>query len=521
MQIKFLNYNLYDWTSKIMTPSFFMKVLFFLSLFAISFINLSNIERPILDRHKFRQTQTALTSYYIKKDGFKLDYETPVIGKAWSVPMEFPIYQAAVAKFSSNLNIPLDQAGKLISLIFTLLTCFPIFFTLKKLNINRDAIFFVLALFLSSPVYMYWSGTFMIESTALFFSSCYLYYGTLLFLRSWSNYNLILFSLFLLLALLQKVTTALPNLLILLPIILSSLLKINDFKERVAYFLKLILSLMVPVVIAYLWIRYSDLLKEENPIGQMLTSNALSGWNYGSVHQKFSNDLWWKVIFKRNILKSSFTIFGIFFVFFAFFKVRNQKIKKIICASILLFTLPFLIFTNLHIVHEYYQFANSVFWTTCVGLAIFYTCEPYAKKYRLHYFALLASFIISNYVFFEKHYFADKIREISITNNRTLKLSDYLKKHTTENQPIIIYGLDWSSELAYYAERKSLTLPWQRWDIEAIENTEKFLKNDNPSSIVLCPVSNQNEIHKAIRKKYPTISATKIQDCEIYLISTK
>ncbi len=503
------------------TPSFFVRALFILSLLAISIINLSNVNRPVLDRHKFRQTQTAITSYYIRKDGFKLDYETPVIGKAWSVPFEFPIYQGAVAKFSSTLNLPLDKAGKIISLIFTLLTCFPIFFTLKKLNINRDAIYYSMALFLSSPVYLYWSGTFMIESAALFFSICYLYYGTLLFLRNWSNYNLILFSIFLLLALLQKITTALPTLIILLILILSTSIKPSEFKVRIKFILKLSLSVIFPVLIAYLWMRYSDFLKEKNPIGQALSSSALSGWNYGSIQQRFSMDLWGKVIFIRNISKSSFAFFGIFFVFFALFGMRNESIKKVICVSLLLFMLPFFIFTNLHIVHEYYQFANSIFWTICVGLAIFYICEPYAKKYRLRCFTLLVSFVISNYVFFEKHYYADKVREINITNNRTLELADYLRTHTSENQPIIIYGLDWSSELAYYAERKSLTLPWQRWDIEAIENTEKFLKNDNPSSIILCPVSNQNEIHMAIRKKYPTISATKIQDCEIYLISPK
>ena len=34
----------------------------------------------ILDHHGFRQSQTAITSYYFIKDGFRLAYETPVLG---------------------------------------------------------------------------------------------------------------------------------------------------------------------------------------------------------------------------------------------------------------------------------------------------------------------------------------------------------------------------------------------------------------------------------------------------------
>lgn len=48
---------------------------------------------PILDAHAFRQTQTALTSYWFVQEGFKLDYITPVLGPPWEIPLEFPLYQ--------------------------------------------------------------------------------------------------------------------------------------------------------------------------------------------------------------------------------------------------------------------------------------------------------------------------------------------------------------------------------------------------------------------------------------------
>src|SRR5262245_52526842 len=49
------------------------------------------------DGNPFRQYQTATTARYVVRDGFQLAYETPVLGPPWSIPMEFPVYQASVA----------------------------------------------------------------------------------------------------------------------------------------------------------------------------------------------------------------------------------------------------------------------------------------------------------------------------------------------------------------------------------------------------------------------------------------
>ena len=42
--------------------------------------------------HEFRQAQTALSIQAIDREGYRLDYATPVLGKPWSIPMEFPLY---------------------------------------------------------------------------------------------------------------------------------------------------------------------------------------------------------------------------------------------------------------------------------------------------------------------------------------------------------------------------------------------------------------------------------------------
>ena len=43
---------------------------------------------------EYRQAQTAISALFIKQErNFSLEYPTPVLGKPWSIPMEFPLYQ--------------------------------------------------------------------------------------------------------------------------------------------------------------------------------------------------------------------------------------------------------------------------------------------------------------------------------------------------------------------------------------------------------------------------------------------
>ena len=72
----------------------------------------------ILDRYEFRQLQTALSTFWMIRDGYHFDYLTPLFGPPWSIPMEFPVYQACVAALSGTTGLPLEQAGRLASILF-------------------------------------------------------------------------------------------------------------------------------------------------------------------------------------------------------------------------------------------------------------------------------------------------------------------------------------------------------------------------------------------------------------------
>ena len=137
----------------------------------------------VMDEHSFRQAQTAYSAYFFTRGGPFFSYETPLLGYPFSMPFELPIYQWLVGKFSLLSGLALDPAGRVVGRFFFYLALLPIDSLLRHFRVARIPRLASLTLYLFSPLYLYWSRTFMMESTALFFglASCYffLYYRNL------------------------------------------------------------------------------------------------------------------------------------------------------------------------------------------------------------------------------------------------------------------------------------------------------------------------------------------------------
>src|SRR5438128_2021587 len=92
-------------------------------------------DHTITDLHDFRQTQTAICTYYMAREPFKLAYEMPVLGPPWSIPLEFPIYEWVVASILKAFHTNLDQTGRFVSVAFYLLTLLPAWMLLGSLKV--------------------------------------------------------------------------------------------------------------------------------------------------------------------------------------------------------------------------------------------------------------------------------------------------------------------------------------------------------------------------------------------------
>src|ERR1700722_19604767 len=110
MPNKFKNYSWPEFLLAILASACFFYALYI----AVRYAN----QAPLDGAYSFRQTQTALSAFWMLKNGFSFAYETPVAGPPWSIPFEFPIYQYIVALVSEIFGWSLDSAGRIVSFTF-------------------------------------------------------------------------------------------------------------------------------------------------------------------------------------------------------------------------------------------------------------------------------------------------------------------------------------------------------------------------------------------------------------------
>jgi 4-amino-4-deoxy-L-arabinose transferase-like glycosyltransferase len=416
----------------------------------------------LTDDHAFRQTQTAITAHFIHGLGDLWRYETPVLGPPWSVPFEFPLYQALAKGLSVVAGLSLETAGRLVGVGAMLLCVWPLTRIAQALGAGQPA--WVLAPVFLAPLYVFWSRAFMIETTALLFALIYL--DMLLRMlrtgraRRWWLAGLVVSGL---LAALVKVTTLLP--LMLLAGLAMAWLAWQVVGRRTDAKLlgSLLLAHLLIVVPAWVWLAHADALKAANPVGAFLTSQALTQWNFGTPAQRLDPQVWFQVadhaadmLFPLPEPMRGFKalLVGIWLAVFVFFLRRCDSDRRVQVAAVLaLFLAPFLVFTNLHRVHTYYQAANGVFLLLAFGLAAEGALASGGRARRAVPWAfglsVLALGVASFCDLHVKGTQAGQLREISAQ----------LQAQTSADEVVAITGQDWSPVIPYQAGRRALMIP--------------------------------------------------------------
>jgi hypothetical protein len=414
--------------------------IFYAMLLLAFFLNLRlgliGIHHPITEQHSFRQTQTAISTFYLIKDGFTIDYITPVLGAPWRIPFEFPTYQLAVAFVYKAFNYPLDLTGRIVSLTIFYLTVLIVLASKKLFNPDTRKI--IAFLMLVHPIYIFWSRTFMIESTALFFSIVYLFSG-ILFLKEQNSRQFFLFLIFGILASLTKVTTFANALVCLGIYILISLFAKEDKTKRLLSLTYLGLAIGVMLAIFFLWNSHVDKLKELSELASVYTSNKLKIWSFGTIQSRFEIENWIKII-----SNSSYT-FGLGFGLLVF-GVLKKVSDKMFWAFLITGLISPLIFFNLYKVHNYYHYASTLF--ILVSFAIL--LDQYKTTFNL---SIVASFIF--FIGIYKYQYLDYQYE---TISRPVLVGAECKKILNPTDNMVLVGAKWSSEIPYYAERKGVCI---------------------------------------------------------------
>jgi len=399
----------------------------------------------LLDAHGFRQTQTAISTYYLLKGSSVLAYETPVLGPPWSIPFEFPLYQWLVALAVAVLDLNIESAGRLVSVSFFYLSFISIFSVLGVLHIGRNQRLIVLSFILSSPLYLFWSRTFMIESAALFLSVTFL----ALFMRVFERWSpLAGFSALLIGCLggMVKITTFYG-----FAAAAAAFAACTMWRDRTITVRRVACAgclLGVPVLATMMWTSFADAHKALNPFAGFVRSAALHRWTFGTLEQRFALDPTWSVITVRAIWDASGSP-GVYATLASILWSKRYFAHYSICIGVYLVAM--LTFANLHVVHEYYAYATGIFIIAAQGFAI---CSLLEGSRRQQIVGTTMMFVLIALSL--RAYLTGQNQIQQAENPGIVRFAGRIEELSRPEDVLLVYGFDWSPELPYYAKRRAL-----------------------------------------------------------------
>ncbi|MBF0464045.1 MAG: hypothetical protein HQK88_11265 [Nitrospirae bacterium] len=431
-------------------------------------IRVVNINSPLFEEHDFRQTQTALTIRNFVEEGIKFfEYETPLFGPPWRVPFEFPTFQISAALLNRSGIKNIDVAGRITNIFYFYISALFLYLISTRFFKEKQQPFFILFYYLFNPYSIYWSRTCMIDYCSVAFSTGYLF-----FLIRWLEsrekplssaffYLSLIFGIF---AYLTKITTVF----VFIPLMAafsvyqlwvradnSNALLSGEFLSKNKKIAALIvLVFIIPLILGYAWVLYTDYVKNSSPFTAWLTSKNLSDWNYGTLKQRLDITNWLKISGFLHVMVPGFLAL---FIPFGFWYTLKENKKT---ALFFLFSLTGIIFEissffNLYVIHNYYLMAVSPMVSIVIGTSL------YAFFYKFIRGNKIVLFIAVTFITLTVLPVAITKLRFPLTQNEynsRMSLTNFLSSITGQNEYIIITDVDWNSRILYYSNRKGFML---------------------------------------------------------------
>lgn len=448
----------------------------------------SNLNLPGCE---FRQTQTAISAFFIQRENnFSLAYPTPVLGKPWSIPMEFPLYQWTVVVVSNTTGMALTQAGRAVTLACFYLGLPAVYLLLLRLGLTRARALIVLGVVVGCPLYIYYGRSFLIETMAWMFGAWFL----LGYVKAVEKRSLAWWTLATVAGVgvgLVKITTFIC---FLMPAFAWTLVWFwQDFRQNkgrartialARRFAWCALSVAISFAVAYWWIKYSDAIKAKSVAGAFLQSDGLSSYNFG-VGVRFAPEIWrrhWAVLFYEIASVPVLIACGVFALLFA------RRWWWVILALIGFFFAVQIVFPILYAWHEYYYVANAMLLMVAMGLALCGLLE--SRLPRVLAWLLIVAVYAAQATTYATFYYTGQKGVSPGGSDLTLAL----RQVTDPDDVLIIAGDDWSSMIPYFAQRRAYMVRRnleRTWDI--IMPAFDALRGESVTALVLYGDQRNNE----------------------------
>ena len=414
----------------------------------------------ISDLHGWRQAQTAIIAYYMQQGGPWIAYEMPILGPPWRLPHELGLYQLVMVAVANVTGLPLEAAGRATSLAFFYATLGVCWLLMSRLAVDSWNRLLVVALWLVSPHYIFWSRTVMLESTSLFLCALYLLLAVRFFPRPgrWLAFGAIASGV--LGAAVKPITVA--------PFVMAAsicwLLALRNRPRAAGAILAGALLLVLPLVGGWAWQEYADGLKARNPLAGGIGSSTLRrDWilgpagSWAGLEVRFKRESWqdlWSTRIPETL--GHVGIPALALVGMALARRRAAACALLVAAA----AVHVIVFMPLHLGHTYYFYAVGGFLITAVGLVAVGLRE--CADWRRHLAWVLVGLFAATCV---RTYTTGLLQEQRADAYRRpawfVRLAREIANRTRPEDVIVVFGMSWDPQLPYYARRRALM--WPAW----------------------------------------------------------
>ncbi len=405
-----------------------------------------------LPGHEFRQTQTAISAYFIQQErNFSLAYPTPILGKPWSIPFEFPLYQWTVVAVSDATGLPVTQAGRLVSTACFLLLLPALYLLLRRLALAPAHCLVALSFVVLCPLYLFYERAVLIETMALMFGCWYAALLPLVLERRCLGWVLLVNAAGAG-AGLVKVTTFM---IFLPPAFIWCVYQLwlarprgGDWRPLLRTVGWLAAAHAGGFAATVWWVHCADAIKSLNFSARDLQSASMTAWNFGTG-RRLDPELWGRI---RTIVLQEITPPAVLAAAAVAALAFGRRHWAALGGLLALWGGVFLTFPLLYALHDYYHVAAAFLPMLAVGLAAAALFQR-AGLPRVGRFAVWLLLLSCQAItFLDFHY--PQYRDAGSGGG----LAEALKMVLRRDEVIVVAGDDWSSIFPYFAGHRALMI---------------------------------------------------------------